>query len=160
MFTQLRRPRIAILAFGLLLAVALCYSGAGMVAYYWKERLEHFEPGAISSLEALCSMEGNYRSQKGEYSVDFEQLSVPLGAFSHDNKLTWNEGYVYEFSNVSRDASGRVTDFGITARPFIYKRGTKRNFLMDSSENIYVTSENRPATIRDQKLNTSPPAVP
>jgi hypothetical protein len=77
-----------------------------------------------------------------------------LGAFSHDNKLTWNQGYVYEFSNVFRDASGRVTDFCITARPFIYKMGSQRNFLIDASGDIYVTTENRPATIRDRNLNT------
>jgi hypothetical protein len=154
MIKQLARPRIMIFLLGLLLGVPLCYVGAGVGLSYWKENLKHFESGAISCLEALYSMERSYKSENGVYSVDFEELGVPLGAFSHNNKLTWNQGYVYEFSNVLRDASGRVTDFRITARPFIYKMGSRRSFLIDTLGDIHVTTENRPATVRDRNLNT------
>jgi hypothetical protein len=154
MIKRLGLPRVAIIVIGFLLCVPLVYVGAGMGVYYWKEHAAHFEAGAIASLEGLSTIERNYRFQKGAYSAEFEELGVPLGAFSHANQLTWNAGYVYEFSNVSRDPSGRVTDFQIIARPIVYKRGSKRNYLMDQAGNVYVTTENRPATLRDQKLHT------
>jgi hypothetical protein len=154
MIKRFWHPRMAILVIGFLVGVPLCYVGFGMALYYWKENTKHFEPGAISCLEALYSMERNYKSAKGEYSVNFEELGIPLGAFSHDNRLTWNEGYFFEFSNVSRDASGRVTDFAINARPFVYERRSRRNFLIDTLGDVYETTEHRPATIRDRNLNT------
>ena len=155
MIMRFGRPgKVIVVALGTLFGVFLCYVGLGMGLYYWKENVKHFESGALLSLEALCTMEGNYKSHNGAYSGDFEELGLLLGSFAHDNKLTWNQEYFYEFSNVSRDASGRVTDFCITARPFIYKRSSHRSFLLDQSCNIYMTTENRPASTRDRILTT------
>jgi hypothetical protein len=77
MIKRLGRSRIAILVLGFLIGVPLCYVGVGLAAYYWKERVEHFEPGAVSSLEALHTIESNYKSGTGVYSVDFEELGIP-----------------------------------------------------------------------------------
>ncbi len=87
--------------------------------------MPHYEAGALAELMALHTVEGNYLSDHKTYSASFLELDVPMGAFANANKLTFNERYVFEFSNIVRDASGKITDYSIIARPVSYKFGTK-----------------------------------
>jgi hypothetical protein len=138
------------LAIAIVLGVLLCYLALGPGLYYWKENVRHDEAGALSGLEALHTIEMNYKSEHGAYVADFAALGMPQGAYAHDGKLTFNEGYYFEFANVTRDDFGRVTDFCIRARPVEIRWGSHRNYIVDAAGNIHVTTENRPATIQDR----------
>lgn len=127
----------------------LCYIAIGAGLYYWKEYFPHYEAGAVASLEALYTMEENFKSEKGGYAGTFDELGAPLGARIQGNQLRWDEGYVFEFSAIRRDSLGKVTEYWITARPVAYKSGSRRNYLIDQNGTIHYTVQNRPATPRD-----------
>jgi hypothetical protein len=137
---------------GILLGVVLCLAGAMAGLFYWKESMPHYESGALAELMAFHAIEGSYWSDKKMFSANFLELDIPMGARANANQLTFNEGYVFEFSNVVRDASGKVTDYCMIARPVEYKWRTKRSYLLDSEGKIFATDEHRPATIHDEKL--------
>lgn len=143
---------LSVWTLGLLLGVVLCLAGAMAGLFYWKESMPHYEAGALAELMAFHAIEGNYWSDKKMFSANFLDLDIPRGAHANATRLSFDEGYVFEFSNVVRDASGKVTDYSITARPVEYKWRTKRSYLLDSDGDIFATDEHRPATIHDQKL--------
>ncbi|HEY4838824.1 MAG TPA: hypothetical protein VIH72_09460 [Candidatus Acidoferrales bacterium] len=149
-----RRDRVGLVIWtlSLLLGIGLFLAAAGAALLYWKESTPHYEAGALAELMALRTVEGNYLSNNKTYSANFLELDTPMGARANANQLTFNERYVFEFSNVIRDASGKVTDYSMIARPVEYKRGTKRSYLLDSGGDIFATDEHRPATIHDRKL--------
>jgi hypothetical protein len=146
---------LALWTLGVLGIVVLCFAAAMAGLFYWKESMPHYESGALAELMAFHTIEGNYWSDKKMYSASFLDLDIPMGAHANADQLTFNEGYVFEFSKVVRDASGKVTDYWMIARPVEYKRGTKRSYLLNSDGDIYITDEHRPATIHDRKTHVS-----
>jgi hypothetical protein len=140
---------------GILLGVVACLAGATAGLFYWKESMRHYEAGALAELMAFHAIEGNYWSDKKTFSANFLDLDIPTGAHASANRLSFDEGYVFEFSNVVRDSSGRITDYSMIARPVEYKWRTKRSYLLDSDGDIFATDEHRPATIRDEKLKVN-----
>jgi hypothetical protein len=146
---------LAVWTLGILLGVVLCLAGAMAGLFYWKESMPHYEAGALAELMAFHAIEGNYWSDKKTFSANFLDLDIPMGAHASANRLSFDEGYVFEFSNVVRDASGKVADYSITARPVEYKWRTKRSYLLDSAGDIFATNEHRPATIHDEKLKVN-----
>ncbi len=149
-----RRDRVGLVIWtlALLLGIGLFLVAAGAAFLYWKESMPHYEAGVLAELMALHTVEGNYFSDKKTYSANFLELDIPMGAHASANRLSFDEGYVFEFSNVVRDSSGKLTDHSMIARPVEYKRGTTRNYLLESDGDIFATDEHRPATIHDRKL--------
>jgi hypothetical protein len=149
-----RRDRVGLVVWtlALLLGIALFLVAAGAAFLYWKESMPHYEAGALAELMALHTVEGNYLSDKKTYSASFLELDIPMGAHASANRLSFDEGYVFEFSNVVRDASGKVTDYSMIARPVEYKWRTKRSYLLNSDGEIFATDQHRPATIHDENL--------
>jgi hypothetical protein len=140
---------------GILLGVVLCLASAMAGLFYWKESMPHYEAGALAELMNFHVIEGNYWWDKKTFSASFLDLDIPMGAHTSANRLSFDEGYVFEFSNVVRDASGKVADYSMTARPVEYKWRTKRSYLLDSDGEIFATDEHRPATIHDENLKVT-----
>jgi hypothetical protein len=149
-----RRDRVGLVVWtlALLLGIALFLVAAGAAFLYWKESMPHYEAGALAELMALHTVEENYLSDKKTYSASFLELDIPMGAHASANRLSFDEGYVFEFSNVVRDASGKVTDYSMIARPVEYKWRTKRSYLLNSDGEIFAADQHRPATIHDENL--------
>ena len=131
----------------------LCSVILGAGVYYWKEYTLHFEAGALASLEALYAIQKNHSTEKGFYGGSFAELGVPLGATLHGTTLTWDNGYIYQIYDLSRDRSGQVIGYAISARPASFKAGSKKSYLLDQTGKIFVTTEDRAANRSDRSIN-------
>ena len=138
-----------------LLAIGLvaCFLVLGPLIYYWKEYTKHYEAGALSSLQALHTMQENYMAEKGTYAESFVRLGVPLGASLRGDDLNWGAAYFYRIYDVQRDIRGRVTGYSISARPLRYHIGSKKSYLEDQTGTIFMTAENRAASRHDKIIS-------
>ena len=141
--------KLALLAMGLV----ACFFVAGPLIYYWKEHQRHYEAGALSSLQALHTMQVNYMGEKGTYAESFVRLGVPLGASLGGDDLKWGGGYSYRICDVQRDSGGRVIAYSISARPLRYQIGSKKSYLEDQTGTIFMTGENRAASRQDKIIS-------
>ena len=58
-------------------------------------------------------------------------------------------GYRFTFTPGPRDEEGKITSYGLTARPLTYKRTSCRSFFTDETGVIRATEKDRLATIND-----------
>jgi hypothetical protein len=63
------RRKIIILLLVLLVVGVGAYFLVGGAVYYWKEKVHHYEAGAVSRLFALHTVEENYRKDHGRMLV-------------------------------------------------------------------------------------------
>ncbi|MGA2344390.1 MAG: hypothetical protein ABSF93_00205 [Candidatus Sulfotelmatobacter sp.] len=148
------RRRAVILSAVLFICAVSGYFALGWGVYYWKEYTHHYEPGAVSDLFALHTMQENYKKDHGSYAGTFSQLGVPLGARLNSDTLTWSGRYGYRIIEVIQNQHGTVLDYSIDARPATYSHGSKRSYLMDQNGTVYFTSANRGATKGDPSIRS------
>ena len=135
------------------MALVACFLVMGPLIYYWKEYTKHYEAGALSSLQALHTMQENYMAEKGTYAESFVRLGVPLGASLRGDDLNWGAGYSYRMYDVQRDLRGRVIGYSISARPLRYHVGSRKSYLEDQTGTIFMTGEDRAASRHDKIIS-------
>src|SRR6266481_3911112 len=129
-----RVSRRAVIVCGVIFVCTLAgYLALGGAVYYWKERVPHYESGAVSALFALHTIQENYKTDHGLYASTFSQLGLPIGATLDGGLLCWDGPYRYRLSRINPNPTGRAEEYSIEARPIKYARGARRSYLMDQA---------------------------
>jgi Double zinc ribbon/WD domain, G-beta repeat len=116
---------------------------------------------AVESLYSINRAEATYASNYGTgFSQDLMSLdgtgspSTATSAGLIDRELANGnkQGYRFTYKPEARDASGRIDEYSVVARPLAYGTTGRTSFFIDKSHFIRWTDENRDATVNDPRL--------
>lgn len=115
------------------------------------------ESSAISSLHTIDTAQFSYAGkypQKG-FAAALSELGPPPGAGFIDEQLASGTKFGYSFSLIASppDASGRIAQYTVTARPLTFGQTGKQSLFVDASGVIRSTAEDRAATAQDPPVD-------
>ena len=102
---------------------------------------------------AQCSYAERY-PRKG-FAAALSELGPPPGADWIDQQLASGTRFSYSFDMIAApaDASGRVAQYTVLARPLTFGQTGRRSLFADASGVIRATAEDRAPTPQDPRLD-------
>jgi len=154
------RGDVGILVSRVLIA-SVCIGILCLAAIYipnsYRARVAANESSSISATRTICVAQSSYAEkhpQKG-FAASLSELGPPPGADLMDQDLAGGRKHGYSFQMIAAppDASGRIRQYVVLARPLTFGQRGRRSFFADASGVIRSTAEDRAPTAQDPPLD-------
>ena len=137
-----------------------CFGVLCLAAVYipnsYKARISADESAAISAMRTIYTAQSIYAErnpQKG-FAAALSELGPAPGANLIERDIANGRrfGYLFQLIAGPQDASGRVAQYTVLARPVTFRQTGNRSFFADASGTIRSTAEDRAPTNQDPPL--------
>lgn len=107
---------------------------------------------ALRELQSLNQAIGVYKTMYQSLPVGLDQLHIQEESRADEQRRGWQFNYTVTYTLAPPEADGAVRRYTIVARPNRYGEDGTQNFFTDETEVIRFTTQDRPATAHDCRV--------
>jgi hypothetical protein len=115
------------------------------------------EASSVNGIRTICTAQTSYakKNPRKGFASALSELGPPPGADLIDQQLAsgTRSGYSFHMIAARPDASGRIAQYAVVARPLSFGQTGRRSFFADASGVIRSTAEDRAPTAQDPPLD-------